>query len=466
MGTKNQTPSDALVRAFQSVEFFRDFRADELGSTKIVRANTTLGFRGEEQKMIDLTKPDDQATPIILSLRSEYSINQATVSQEPSQPFPIGPAVITIINATNATPVVITTNAPHGYATGEQVRIIDLRGTIQGNGVFTITVITPTTFSLNGTIFVPGNGYTGGGIVTNLSIPAATNTAPIVITTPTTHGLITGMQIQISGIQHTQTVPPPPLVESSANGIFTITVITPFTFSLNGSVGNGTYLGGGEYTFLVGPAVADGDALLGSPLVARIQWGVGGGKNELEIDIPAARLPELIPPLGFPANQPVPGIGNGTQIYLNVSHISVYARNDGNLSPLTAPGQDRVGGTTPAKIIAFVAPGASRGGPPLQRTIFVAGGQNIGFPLTPGNVVNVPIPPFARRVRFQRLPIATTPLRVTFQNNFGGTYREFNIPINFEGPIDVEGFAQTLRIQNDGAVNVTELQAVFDVDPI
>lgn len=377
MGTKPEQPTDLDVSAWQSVKFFRGFRADELGSTKIVTPNPMLGFRGEEQKMLDLTKPDDEASPLIISVRSEYSTAQSTVSQGPSQEFPI-------IDATNA--------------------------------------------------------------------------VPIVITTPAAHGLLTGAQITITGVNG----------NTAANGSFIITVTGANTFSLNGSAGNGAYLGGGQYTVLIGPVSGSGLDNLGSPCVGRILWGVGGGKNLLEFDIPSPRIPDFWPPVGLPGQWPVSDLGGGIQLYINASHVSLWVRNDANLSTLTGANiPNRVPGTVfPSKVIAFCAPGASRGGPPLQRTIVVAGGFPPA-PLTPGSVVNVPIPPFAKRVRFERDPIATTPLRITFFNNVFVVLREVNIPVNAEGPINVsQAQAVTLNIQNQGADNITQMTCVFDVDPI
>lgn len=66
-----------------------------------------------------------------------------------------------ITNATNATPIVITSASNHGLATTDRVRITGVTGNTAANGDFTITVIDPTRFSLNGSA---GNGaYTGGG---------------------------------------------------------------------------------------------------------------------------------------------------------------------------------------------------------------------------------------------------------------------------------------------------------------
>jgi hypothetical protein len=71
----------------------------------------------------------------------------------------LAPRVIT--NATNTNPIVITTSAPHGYVTGDTVFHRGIGGNTAANGTFTITVTSPTQY----TIPIQGNGaYTTGGV--------------------------------------------------------------------------------------------------------------------------------------------------------------------------------------------------------------------------------------------------------------------------------------------------------------
>ena len=73
-----------------------------------------------------------------------------------------------ISGATNATPIVITTSAVHGYTTGDSVTIRGVLGNTAANVTGnTITVLSTTTFSLDA---VAGNGaYTSGGRVGKLN---------------------------------------------------------------------------------------------------------------------------------------------------------------------------------------------------------------------------------------------------------------------------------------------------------
>lgn len=69
--------------------------------------------------------------------------------------------VFNVTNATNATPIVITTSAAHGYSSNNYVEIAGVAGNTAANGLHQITVLTTTTFSLD---FSTGNGaYVSGG---------------------------------------------------------------------------------------------------------------------------------------------------------------------------------------------------------------------------------------------------------------------------------------------------------------
>lgn len=218
---------------------------------------------------------------------------------------------------------------------------------------------------------------------------------------------------------------------------------------------------------------------VGEPLVGRLQWGVGGGQNQVEFDIPSGRLPDRIAPnatSGFgnaTINQaPTRNTGRGVQIRLGgTSHVSLYARNDGSMVPLNAAAPpylvgDTIGNNAPAKILAFVAPGsdsAAGGNTRLERSI-VAVGSNGGTPLAPGATVHVTLPPFAKSVRFERLP-AGSPILVTMFTNNAVATRDVNIPVNDEGPIDLSATTDFIIITNQSAANINWITAVFDVTP-
>lgn len=358
--------------------FFSDFGKDRLGATKLVRPALTANLRGDPQKLLDLTVDDKYAAPLIISIRSEYSTQQSTVSNT------LAPAVV-IINATNAAPIVITTAVPHGLTTGQSVTVTGVRGNLAANISTTATVITPITFSLDGSDGTLAGPYTAGGQVVATSLG-----------------------------------------------------------------GTGT-----------------GIAQVGSPLVGTLLWGVGGGENQIDFDVPSPRFPDLFFP--GPAQQAESNIGSGVQIAICASHVSLYVRNDAWLGPITNPlGGTNIGSVSPAKVIAFCGPNHGNNQPPLQRTIFVAG-SDAGAPadnLPIGSTVAVvPVPPFARSVRFARIP-SGSPLTVQAANNVGVVFRSVDIPVNSEGPMLLDGFTHGIRITNTGAVAITYLQAIFDVTPL
>jgi hypothetical protein len=79
--------------------------------------------------------------------------------------------IVPISNATNATPIVITTAVPHGWQTGFKVNVQGVVGNTAANNAAgspqTITRTGPSSFSLNGSI---GSGaYVNGGTVTLVS---------------------------------------------------------------------------------------------------------------------------------------------------------------------------------------------------------------------------------------------------------------------------------------------------------
>lgn len=75
---------------------------------------------------------------------------------------------LNISSSTNANPIVVTTGSPHGYGTGDTVQIEGHLVNTNANGLHTITVLTASTFALNG---VAGNGVGGAtGYVENFSV--------------------------------------------------------------------------------------------------------------------------------------------------------------------------------------------------------------------------------------------------------------------------------------------------------
>lgn len=81
----------------------------------------------------------------------------------PGATLTIDPHDLDITNATNASPIVITTDGNHGRVTGDKVTIASVGGNTAANGDWVVTKVDDTTFSLDGST---GSGaYTSGGTV-------------------------------------------------------------------------------------------------------------------------------------------------------------------------------------------------------------------------------------------------------------------------------------------------------------
>jgi endoglucanase Acf2 len=132
----------------------------------------------------------------------------------------------TVAGATNTSPINLTLNN-HNLVSGMQIVVSGVEGNTGANGRFTVAVVDANTVSLTGST---GNGqYTGGGTWA-LAVTDASNATPIVITSPK-HGLSTGSQVTITGVQG----------NTAANGTFLVTKIDADHFSLSGSKGNGAF---------------------------------------------------------------------------------------------------------------------------------------------------------------------------------------------------------------------------------
>lgn len=118
----------------------------------------TLPFTADDEYVQVISFTTKQAKSSILHRRHAIHVYGADAS---------GVNQKTVSGATNASPIVITTSAAHGYATGDRIIVSGVGGNTAADGSWLITNLTSTTFSLDGST---GNGaYTSGGITTNRS---------------------------------------------------------------------------------------------------------------------------------------------------------------------------------------------------------------------------------------------------------------------------------------------------------
>jgi hypothetical protein len=135
-----------------------------------------VGYEDPSLNVVGDATTDDDFT---IALAGIYRMNlQATITNAGggNVEFLLGSKIalatpITITDATNATPIVITTAAAHGLQTGDGVVISNVGGNTNANGDFLITVLTSTTFELNDTDWtnIAGSGaYTSGGTIDSI----------------------------------------------------------------------------------------------------------------------------------------------------------------------------------------------------------------------------------------------------------------------------------------------------------
>jgi type II secretory pathway pseudopilin PulG len=129
---------------------------------QITTANPTLnGTSGGTYKII--RAPRVLTGEPVLQLPQDVVIDLNGVNVAPGSSLiqgDLGGTSVGITNASNASPIVITSTG-HNLATGAPVFISGVAGNTNANGYFTITYVDPNNFSLNGST---GNGtYTSGG---------------------------------------------------------------------------------------------------------------------------------------------------------------------------------------------------------------------------------------------------------------------------------------------------------------
>ena len=129
----------------------------------------------------------------------------------------------TIVSMTSTSPTILTTASANGLTTGRSITITGSNSTPSIDGVYQVTVLSPTTFS------IPVNVTNDGiGAITNISVEHSTTISaisaanPTEITTTTPHSLLTNEVINITGSNSTPTI----------NGLQKVTVIDTTHFTV------------------------------------------------------------------------------------------------------------------------------------------------------------------------------------------------------------------------------------------
>ena len=207
----------------------------------------------------------------------------------------------------------------------------------------------------------------------------------------------------------------------------------------------------------------------GGPGVGIIEFSSGGAAlQRIEFDLPSPR------PFGpnwaaaGPSLMARRELSNGLSVSVPAAGLLAYARLDGSLRPLNDNTTIIGGGSLVASAFVGRFPlGRARSN--LKKTVYAVisgGGSN---PLAPTDApVNIGIPNYAVRVRFPRIPMSV-PLSITIAG-VNGAHSVYSIPTLSDNnladglPIELMPTDFSMLINNVGADNITNLQAVFDLE--
>ncbi|NTW39192.1 MAG: choice-of-anchor D domain-containing protein [Cellulomonadaceae bacterium] len=246
------------------------------GGALLVASQTGLYYSADGGRSFGANHPRfDDGKPVRTGVISALEIDQGWMRPQ------------RVVDATPASPIVVTL-PKHGFVAGDHVMLGGVTTNREANGGWVVDVPDADHISLRGS---SGNGT---GAVTGFAIgPAHPSTRPVtgatnpvapapVVLTCAAHGFVTGDVVAVSGVQGT----------TGANGSFPVRVLSPDTFALVGSRGNGAYVaggvvdgprhpaprpvtaavnaGGGVTATIVGHGLVDGDrvSVLGLPGIA------------------------------------------------------------------------------------------------------------------------------------------------------------------------------------------------------
>ena len=195
-------------------------------NTLLVAAEAGLFYSGDGGRNFGANPPAyDDGRPVRTGLISALEVDQGWTR------------TMRIVDATPAQPIVVTV-PKHGFQDGDKVYIGGVESNRAANGGWLVDRVDDDHFSLrdsdgNGTGAVSGF-VIGPAHPSTKQVQAATNPAapqPIVVTSAA-HGFVTGDIVAISGVQG----------NTAANRSWAIRVLSPDTFSLVGSHGNGAHV--------------------------------------------------------------------------------------------------------------------------------------------------------------------------------------------------------------------------------
>jgi hypothetical protein len=173
------------------------------------------------------------------------------------------------------TTITITFNVPVGDYSVSPAQPYKSLGPL----VFDVTRSAPHQVGSPFAMWAAGNGLEYGDTPLTLSLATGVGVSPIVYTCASTANLITGQKLAIYGQA---------IVSSPASrGVFTITVINSTQFSLNGTIGNESNVGGVAFAFApigITSAVIVGNTVVMQVARAPITGGFVGNAHHSDVD--------------------------------------------------------------------------------------------------------------------------------------------------------------------------------------
>ncbi len=197
-----------------------------LPNTLLVAAQAGLFYSKDGGRNFGANLPNfDDGKPIRTGIISALELDQGWTR------------AVRVTDATNAAPIVVAA-AAHGFQNGDQVVIGGVAPNLAANGTFVVDRVDDGHISLRGSNgagggaasgFVMGPAHPSTRAVTGATNPPAPQA---IVITSVGHGFITGDIVSVSGVQG----------NTAANRSWPIRVLSPDTFQLVGSRGNGAYV--------------------------------------------------------------------------------------------------------------------------------------------------------------------------------------------------------------------------------
>lgn len=206
-----------------------------LDNTKLNRLFKDAVYRVLNEKIINLTQKNYDEISFLLKVGQSYTPNQNKII--------LGLTPVVSVSITSPVVYTIVSGFPHGLITGDSVTISGVEGTTNANGTYSVTVLSPTSFTITvgsavGTNTANTGSFYGAKQVSNYyklatiklsfandkdyAISKAKSTTPIRVVFSGVNNIRSGEQVVITGVGG----------NTNANGTFYVDKINSTTVDL------------------------------------------------------------------------------------------------------------------------------------------------------------------------------------------------------------------------------------------